>query len=296
LKSTFSTAELAKLFKINESTVKRWSDSGDLKCEKTRGGHRRYTVGSVMTFIQQNKLSTPLLFADSIDNEDLRVHIIAGNIHKLVPILKKEMLTGNVRGALDIVRIAFAAKPSFIGLCSNLLFSALHEIGEEWQANKISVDQEHLSTNTIKEALTLFQNDMYHKTPNGLTALCASSEGDYHDFALRCIGYYLETEGWRVIFLGQSTPADSIVYAITTNKPNLVVISVTAISNTFQFLKEMNTKISPAVHIAGAQLAIGGENIKAQFINTIKADHLCDTIEDFERIVQNENYSQQINQ
>lgn len=38
MKSTYSTAELANLLGVNESTIKRWSDAGDLACVKTRGG------------------------------------------------------------------------------------------------------------------------------------------------------------------------------------------------------------------------------------------------------------------
>lgn len=296
MNKTYSTADLAKLFNINESTVKRWSDIGDLSCEKTRGGHRRYSVGSVMKFVHQHKLSIPLLFADSIDNEDLRVHIIAGNIHKLAPVLKKEMLAGNLNGALNVVRMAFAAKPNFLGLCSDVIFPVLREIGEDWKKGILSVDQEHIATNVLKEALTLFQSEVYHIRPNGLIALCASCEGDLHDFAIRCTGYYLETEGWRVIFLGQSNPAESIVNAIRTNKPNLIAISVTTVQNENQFLREMNRMILPAARHAGARLVIGGGNVTEQFFNRIKAEHLCGTIEDFERIARIENFAKRIKQ
>ena len=47
MKSTYSTAELADMFEVNESTVKRWSDQGHIDCVRTRGGHRRFPIRAV---------------------------------------------------------------------------------------------------------------------------------------------------------------------------------------------------------------------------------------------------------
>lgn len=38
---------------VNESTVKRWSDSGKLTCFKTLGGHRRYTPDRILEFVER---------------------------------------------------------------------------------------------------------------------------------------------------------------------------------------------------------------------------------------------------
>ena len=295
VKATYSTADLAKLFDVNESTVKRWSDTGDLECVKTRGGHRRFSVGSVLRFVHQHKFSAPLLSAEGIKNENLRVHVIAGNIHKLAPDLKEEILAGNVNGALNIVRTAFAAKPSFLEVCSTVVFPPLCEIGDEWHAKTISIVQEHVATNTVKEALTLFQSEIHHKGPNGLKALCACSEGDLHDIAIRCVGYYLETEGWHVTFLGQSTPSKSVANAIRTHKPDLVALSATIVENERQFLHRMNNDIHPAASRMRARLAVGGHTIRARFGNRLKADHLCDSIAEFESIANPHNYKHRKN-
>jgi len=49
----YSTRELAVLLHANESTIKRWSDKGALKCFRTPGGHRRFTPQSVFEFIKK---------------------------------------------------------------------------------------------------------------------------------------------------------------------------------------------------------------------------------------------------
>ncbi len=291
MKTTYSTADLAKMLDVNESTVKRWSDTGDLACIKTRGGHRRFGVATVMEFIHRNKLSASFTVVDTLANEDLHAHVLAGNIHKLIPELRREMKTGNVQGVLNILRIAYAAKPNLIQLFTEVVFPPLTEIGEEWQNNSLTVDQEHIASNALREALALFHSEVYQKQPNGLRAVCACSEGEWHDIVIRCVGYYLESEGWQVLFLGQASPAKSLESAIKTLKPDLVALSATIIQNERRFLRAINNTIHPAVRRAKARLAIGGPGIKARLNGRVKADFLCDTIADCEEIANRKSYS-----
>jgi methanogenic corrinoid protein MtbC1 len=196
-----------------------------------------------------------------------------------------------VDGALNVVRSAFAAKPGLLEVFSKVIFPALTEIGEEWHAKTLSIDQEHVATNAVKEALTLFHSEVYHKESNGLSALCACCEGDLHDIAIRCVGYYLETEGWHVTYLGQSLPSTSVVDAIRAHKPNLVALSATIVQNERTFLNTVNHKILPVARRVRAKLAIGGHNIKERFGARIKADHLCNSIVEIESIVRPDNYT-----
>ena len=46
----FSTTELARMWNVSESTIKRWCDAGDLKCVKTPGGHRRFNLEAISRF------------------------------------------------------------------------------------------------------------------------------------------------------------------------------------------------------------------------------------------------------
>jgi excisionase family DNA binding protein len=47
----YSSKDLARMFSVNESTIKRWADSGKLRCFKTVGQHRRYPSGAVSDFV-----------------------------------------------------------------------------------------------------------------------------------------------------------------------------------------------------------------------------------------------------
>ena len=280
MKSTYSTADLAKLLNVNESTIKRWSDTGDLACVKTRGGHRRFPVPTVMEFIRRNNLSASVTAIDALPNEDLQAHVMAGNIHKLVPELKKEMLAGNIQGVLSILRTAFVARPKLLDLFSELVFPPLVEIGEEWHAKTLTVDQEHLASNALREALALFNAELHRKPANGLKAVCSCPEGEWHDIAIRCVGYFLESEGWTVLFLGQSAPTNSLVEAIKTHKPNLVVLSTIVPLHERSLINAVNRNIYPVSHRMKARLAVGGPDIKSRWSGKVKAEYLCDSIYD----------------
>ena len=279
MKTAYSTAALAKLLNVNESTVKRWSDAGDLTCVKTKGGHRLFTVATVMEFIQRNKISSSTIAVDGLANEDLRAHVLAGNIHKLIPDLKNEMMSGNVQGVLRLLRISFVARPKVLQLFSEVIFPTLVEIGKEWKNKAITIDQEHLGSNALKEALAIFHSELHRKEPNGLKALCACPEGELHEIAIRCVGYYLETEGWNVLFLGQSSPTVSLVEAIKSNKPNLVALSAITVQDERALIRAINGMVYPASRRAKARLALGGLGITARLKGKVKADFLCDSIE-----------------
>jgi excisionase family DNA binding protein len=290
MKRTYSTAGLAKLLSVNESTIKRWSDTGDLPCVKTRGGHRRFPIASVMEFVRTNKLSANVLAIDTIENEDLQAHVLVGHTDKLLPDMKREMLSGDVQAVLRILRIAFAAKPNLLELYEQLVFAPLSEIGEQWHCRTLTIDKEHIASNTLQEALALFQAEIYHKEPHGLTALCACYETELHDIVLRCIAYFLEVEGWKVLFLGQLSPVNAIVQSIKTKKPHLVALSATIVNNERKFLNAVNHRIQPVARRVRAKFVVGGHRIKERFSDRIKADCLCDSIRDCEELANPNNY------
>jgi len=282
MKTTYSSAELARLLQVNESTVKRWADAGELACAKTRGGHRRFAVATVMEFMQRKGLPVALSVPDSLSNEDVRAHVAAGHIHRLVPELRKEMMAGRDEGILRLLRTAFIAKPRLLDVFSDLVFPPLADIGEEWHNGTLSVHEEHIASGALREALAQFHAEVPRKQSNGLKALCVCPEGEWHDIVIRCTAYFLESMGWTVLFMGQSSPTAAIVEAIGKYKPDLVAMSVVAPLHERSLLNAVNNDIHPAARRVHARLALGGPGISGRWGEKVKAEHLCDTISECE--------------
>ncbi len=59
----YSTKHLAKLLRVNETTIRRWANAGMLKCFRTPGGHRKFTAYQISGFIR--KYEYELLCSDA---------------------------------------------------------------------------------------------------------------------------------------------------------------------------------------------------------------------------------------
>ena len=46
-----NSKEVANILGINISTLKRWTDNGTIKCKKTPGGHRKFTMQHVREYL-----------------------------------------------------------------------------------------------------------------------------------------------------------------------------------------------------------------------------------------------------
>jgi excisionase family DNA binding protein len=67
-KRFYSSKDLAQILSVNESTIKRWADSGKLRCFRTVGNHRRFPPEAVKEFVvrYQMEMSLPdIAFNDS---------------------------------------------------------------------------------------------------------------------------------------------------------------------------------------------------------------------------------------
>ncbi len=280
MKNSYSTRELAEMLSVNESTVKRWADSGYIECAKTRGGHRKFPVRSVLKFIHENQMSVPSLSLAEFDKKDEQAHLSAGFVDILVPRLKEAALQGDSHEVLRLMRTGVVSQPDIILLYTQLLFPALVEIGAGWESGELGVDSEHLATQAIKSALFRFQSELYVKEPNGLMAIVTCYEGEIHDIAITCVASYLTSEGWKVYHLGPDIPTEDLVAFIQIRKPDLVAVSADIIENERSFVLDVNNKIVAAAKKVGAITIVGGCDLPVRFKGRLKCDHLSDDISD----------------
>lgn len=55
----YTSAEVAKLLKVDPTSVINWSKKGLIECYKTPGGHRRFTVQAVIAFCEKKSYPLP---------------------------------------------------------------------------------------------------------------------------------------------------------------------------------------------------------------------------------------------
>ncbi len=286
MKNSYSTRELAEILSVNESTVKRWADSGFIECVKTKGGHRKFPIRSVLKFIHENQMNVPALSFAEFEKKDVQAHLSAGFVDVLVSPLKEAALQGDSFEVQRLMRAGLVSQPDIILLYTQLVFPALVEIGTDWENGKLGVDAEHLATEAIKSALVRFQSEIHVKAPNGLIAVVTCFDGEIHDLAITCIAGFLTSEGWKVYHLGQDIPTDDLALFIMAKKPDLLAISADIIEDEKRFVSDMNNKIVPAAKKAGSITIVGGPSVPSKFTGRLKCDILSDSITDIKSVHQ----------
>ena len=101
----------------------------------------------------------------------------------------------------------------------------LAELGERWQRGTASVAMEHFASNLIRGRLAGLARGW--GSWHGPQALLACPPGELHDMALMVFGIVLHRNGWRIGYLGASTPVEELERAVDASHPGLVVLAAT---------------------------------------------------------------------
>jgi methanogenic corrinoid protein MtbC1 len=229
-RTILSTADVARLFNVTETTVKRWADDGTLKCQKTPGGHRKYPIRHVIEFSTANNFEP--VGALSVSPDDRLGHAIQAAVLEkefptLVDAFVTKALSTDCTDLYEFLSYLYQHKLELWEIHDLVLRPGMREIGERWARGEIGVNHEHRATYETLDALAKLQAEILVKPSNGKRALCACPGSELHDLGLRCIAYLLEAEGWSVHYLGAHTPVEAICAAIRELAPAVVCLSVT---------------------------------------------------------------------
>jgi DNA-binding transcriptional MerR regulator len=118
---------------------------------------------------------------------------------------------------------ALLAVATVDALLSEVIVPYLHDLGERWERDQVSVAHEHFASNLLRGRLLGLARGWGRGT--GRRALLACPPGERHDLGLIAFGLALRERGWRIDYLGADTPTDSITEAARTIEPALLVLS-----------------------------------------------------------------------
>ncbi|MFO7969016.1 MAG: cobalamin-dependent protein [Candidatus Izemoplasmatales bacterium] len=141
----------------------------------------------------------------------------------------------------------------------DILQEVMVEIGERWQKNIISVDQEHYMTSITQTVLSQFYTKIFSTDKNGLTLVACSVGSELHEMGARMISDLFEYHGWDSTYLGAGIPKKVIINKVKKSKPNLIILSVTMP----QHLTECKEIIEDLQKLANPpKIAVGGRAFK----------------------------------
>jgi MerR family transcriptional regulator, light-induced transcriptional regulator len=141
------------------------------------------------------------------------------------------ILTGQRHAAVQIAREALNEGLTIPQLYVDVFQPALYEVGARWEANRLTVAQEHIAT-----AITQFVMAQIYTPPDADqreigNVVLTGVEGELHNIGAVMVGDLLESAGWRVRFLGTNLPSSSILSVVRETAPTYLGISVTMLFN-----------------------------------------------------------------
>ena len=235
--------ELSRRLGVSDHVLRAWeSRYGLLQPVRSGGGFRLYSEADALRVrrmqahlargLSAAEAARAVLGEDSVTSADLGR---APGPHHAPPTAGE--LSGDLRRALD----AFdepAAQAVLDRLMSDLSVTAvlrdvvlpyLTELGQRWESGTASIAQEHFASNVIRGRLAGLARGWGNG--HGPRAVLACPPGELHDLALMVFGIVLNRNGWRIAYLGMSTPVEELARTVDARRPDLVVLAATMPDN-----------------------------------------------------------------
>ena len=256
-----NSKEVASIMGVNVSTIKRWTDSGDLGCYQTVGGHRKFLLSHLKSFLKENnnqKLRLNIIQYLNKDGKDLVQRIHKTDYKYLRDYLLQLSLKQSVDSIYEIISsLSIKGEPQH-RIYDELILNVLNRIGVLWIEDKFSISDEHIITETIKNVLyrihsEIPENDVKIRGK----VMCMTLTGDEHEMPLVMIQSILREINISNINLGVNLPVTEIESKIQVLNPTSIVVSTNYVLN----LDTFNLEISQLIqfcHKKNVEILIGG--------------------------------------
>ena len=136
-----------------------------------------------------------------------------------------QVLAGDERGCRKLVDRLDHGGVEPIVLCEQLFAPTLRRIGDDWQAGRVSVAEEHRASVICEELLARVT---VHPTgrPRGIV-IVATPQGEQHRLPATMAATVLRAAHWQVQHLGPEVPGPDLIDLATDIGARLVVLSLT---------------------------------------------------------------------
>jgi methanogenic corrinoid protein MtbC1 len=167
------------------------------------------------------------------------------------------LLAGHQGQALEVINRCMDRGASLPDVERHVIQPALYHIGERWQANEVSVAQEHLATAIVQSVMTV---GLLRATPapaNHRRVLLACVAGNEHAVGLRMVADAFQLAGWEVRYLGANVPTVALIGHAMEWRPHLLGLSV-AFAHQLPVVKAILAELDECLGSSRPACMIGG--------------------------------------
>ncbi|MBK8551034.1 MAG: helix-turn-helix domain-containing protein [Ignavibacteria bacterium] len=274
MNDTISSKTAAAILNVNESTIKRWADSNILKCVRTAGGHRKFTIEEIRNYANRYQNGNSGL-TQKLNSLESKSNLQAQNFKPFIRKIERNLISGDTKAVYDILFSLFLKKihPSIIS--DQIIKKSFESISEKYKMKSLGIEDEHIASNTMISALSQLEKSIIPQKNNDKKVVCCSLENEFHGIGLLCLKISLLYSGYDCIFPGANLPLENLLSLINENKPEIVCISNSTqdenklIQKQFKKLEELSKKKNFSLFIGGSR----------SNTNRLSGEVYCDSIE-----------------
>ncbi len=182
------------------------------------------------------------------------------------------LLDANETQAENILREHVISAATLPIWWESMVTPSLHRIGRLWSDGKISVAQEHMATAIARRVMDrCFPRIPEPGQKRGALAVVVPP-GEQHDIGAQMVRDCLELCGYQVLYTGADTPIESVIFLMSQNQLNTLLISTTM---PFNLTATMDLIDAVRESCSDIQIIVGGQAYLTdpKLVDRVGADH-----------------------
>ena len=263
-----NSKQVADIIGVNISTLKRWTDNGTLGCDKTAGGHRKFTMNHIRDYYKNNP--------DANNNTDLKIEDISQkqlfgliqkrNFKKLAEKLAQSSLDAEETTVSNIINGLYMNGVPVADLFDYVVDVAGHIIESQLNNNEIVHTEAYVSRQLLTRVVDGLCSEMPNGKFNGKSAMCVNFEDNLPDIGVVMSEVVLRHNGYNVFNTGSHAELGDLLSVIQKKKIDIVLfylcnlqccnaVVVENIEKTKEHIKEI-VKVAKKINV---KVLFGGE-------------------------------------
>lgn len=234
-----------------------------------------FLKAGIQTHLPAEEAAVAVRFIDAgmVSLPQLPSDVEATTLGGLLGLYTEALLEGKRQAAGKLILDAAQQGTPIRDIYLDVFQKSQHHIGRLWQANRISVAQEHYCTAATQMIMSQLYPYIFatERTGRSLVATCVA--GDLHEIGLRMVSDLFELEGWDTFYLGANAPHDSVVTTVADRRADCLAISATM---TFHLtaVRELIATLRRRADLSHVKVLVGGYpfNVEPELWRQVGAD------------------------
>ncbi|MBT4775068.1 MAG: MerR family transcriptional regulator [Crocinitomicaceae bacterium] len=233
MSQTYNIKDLERISGIKAHTIRIWEKRYNVFSPKrTETNIREYCqedLRKIITFGALNSRGVKISKLVTLSDEELSAQVLSlsqnpDDIEFQIEKLITAAICLDEQSFEDTIQVNLKSV-GFEKTFEKLMYAFFERLGSLWHLGSINPAQEHFISNLIRQKLIVSLDNCKNRLTESKVLIAYLPEGEWHELGLLYYSYLAVNKGFKLIYLGQSTPYDGARWAITNKQPDVVLVS-----------------------------------------------------------------------